>query len=498
MPTMPPTSFVDWLVVLPVIICLAGGALLLATGSASRFQPWICASILATVLVVDGLLFTHVWNSGPLSMTMGNWPPPFGISFTADLMGAGFATLAAFVTLAVIFYFQGDAPESAQRRGLYPLVLLLLAGVSGAFLTGDLFNLYVWFEVMLIASFGLMVLAGNPLQIDAAVKYGMLNFLATTLFLAALGLLYGQLGTLNMADIIRAAAKADLGSLAPIAALFTIAFAAKAAVFPVNAWLPASYHAPPAAVSALIGSLLTKVGAYALLRLLVMLLPGPRDVLGPLVTFLGMATMVLGPLGALAETNLRRSIGFMLIGGIGVIVVAVPSGDPVTVSGGILYTAHAMLTLAGLYLVAGLIERITGNGDTRVMGGLYAARPGLSLALLALFLAISGVPPFLGFWPKLILIRGFVGEGAWVQVAGILLNALLMLVACSRLWSRICWRPGHGIAPPHAQGTGAVTIVTGTVVLLGLWPNLLIGPATIAAHDLLSPARYIAATGLAR
>lgn len=491
-----PTPLAEWLVIAPVILCLFGAAVLLALRSLPSVQSWTAAGVVVAILVCDGVLFERVMVNGPVSMTMGNWLPPFGISFTADIMGAGFATLAAFVTLCVVLYLEGDAPEGARRDGLYPLVLLLLAGTSGAFLTGDLFNLYVWFEVMLIASFGLMVLAGNPLQLDAAVKYAVLNFLATTLFLAALGLLYGQLGTLNMADIIDVAATADLGPLTAIAALFAFAFGMKAAVFPVNAWLPASYHAPPAAISALMGGLLTKVGAYAFLRLLVMLVPDAGELLGPAITVVGIATMILGPLGALAETNLRRAIGFLLIGGIGVVVIAVPANDGAIVAGGILYVAHAMLTLAALYLAAGLIENMTGQTDIRRMGGLYAASGIISMLFLGLLLAVSGVPPFLGFWPKFVLLRGFIAIGDWIDAAALLLNAFLVLVAGARIWSRIFWGQGQGAARPQHHGAPAVALLGGTVLLIGLWPSLLVTPATLAARDLLDPARYIAATEL--
>jgi multicomponent Na+:H+ antiporter subunit D len=430
-------------------------------------------------------------------MTMGNWLPPFGISFVADAMGAGFALAAAFVAVIVWGYMAADTPESAVRDGAYPLLLLLVAGVSGAFLTGDLFNLYVWFEVMLIASFGLIVLAGNPLQLDGAVKYGIINFVATTLFLGALGLLYGLVGTLNMADIVGAAKRADPAALAAVGALFALAFGIKAAAFPVNAWLPASYHTPPPAISALMGALLTKVGAYALIRTLVMLLPAALDVLGPAISFVGIATMLLGPLGAIAETNLRRAVGFMLIGGIGLIVVCVPEAHHFAIAGGILYVAHAMLTLAALYLVAGLIERVTGQFDTRNMGGLYAANSLLSWLFLLLILAVSGVPPFLGFWPKLELLQGFISDRDWLVVAAVLLNALLTLIAGTRLWSHIFWRPGPIPAvssPPPA--TGAAVLLTGTIILLGLWPSLVVNAADAAATSLLDPSSYIAAVGL--
>lgn len=491
------TPFADWVIILPVVLCLLGAGVLLMLRGVLRAQLWVALAVILAVLVCDAVLFNRVMSAGPLSMTMGNWLPPFGISFTADVLGAGFALVAAFATLCVVLYLAGDMPESALRDGIYPLVLLLLAGVSGAFLTGDLFNLYVWFEVMLIASFGLMVLAGHPLQLDAAVKYGVLNFLATALFLMALGLLYGLLGTLNMADIVGAASRADLAPLTAIAALFALAFGMKAAIFPVNAWLPASYHAPPPAISALMGGLLTKVGAYALLRTLLMLLPAAREVLAPTLLAIAIATAILGPLSAMAETNLRRALGFMLIGGIGLMLLCLSTGDTFAVAGGFAYGAHAILTLTALYLVAGLIERATGHTDTKQMRGLYAANSWLSIMFLVLVLAVSGVPPFLGFWPKLLMLQGFVGETQWVPVFAVLINALLTLIAGTRLWSHIFWRGTAERATLPGAPMAAVFVLTAAVALLGLAPAVLVSAAQIAASEVLNPARYIAAVGLA-
>jgi multicomponent Na+:H+ antiporter subunit D len=316
------------------------------------------------------------------------------------------------------------------------------------------------------------------------------------LFLAALGLLYGLLGTLNMADIIGAAAKADPAPLTAIAALFALAFGMKAAVFPVNAWLPASYHTPPPAISALMGGLLTKVGIYAILRTLVMLLPAAREALSPALLVIAIATAILGPLSAIAETNLRRAIGFLLIGGVGIILMSVPGGNLLAVSGGIAYVAHAILTIAALYLVAGLIERATGQFDTRQMRGLYAANSLLSILFLVLILAISGIPPFLGFWPKLLLLQSFVGASDWVQVFAVLLNALLTLIAGTRLWSHIFWRGEAERASLPFRQMLAAFILTASIVIIGLWPGLLVSAARIAADDLLNPYRYIASVGL--
>jgi multicomponent Na+:H+ antiporter subunit D len=486
----------DWLVILPLILCLAGGAVLLMLRQRLRLQWIICAAIVLTVVFLDGVLFSRVLSDGPMTMTMGRWLPPFGISFTADVLGAGFALTAAFATLCVVLYLAGNTPESANRNGVYPLIMLLLAGVTGAFLTGDLFNLYVWFEVMLIASFGLIVLAGHPLQLDAAVKYGVLNFLATTLFLLGLGLLYGLIGTLNMADIVGAAARADLAPLTAIAALFALAFGMKAAVFPVNAWLPASYHAPPPAISALMGGLLTKVGAYALLRTLLMLLPVAGETLGPTLMIIAVATAVLGPFSAIAETNLRRAIGFLLIGGVGLMTLCLATAEALAVAGSFAYGAHAILTLTALYLVAGLVERATGQTNTTQMRGLYAANSLLSLMFLVLVLAVAGVPPFLGFWPKLLMLRGFIGTGDWMPAFAVLLNALLTLIAGTRLWSHIFWRGTAGRATLPGAPTASSFLLTLVIAVLGLAPSLLIWAAQVAATDVLNPERYIASVGL--
>lgn len=490
------TPIGQWIIIAPLLLCLMGAALLLVLRSLVRVQFWVCLVIVLLVLACDAALVMRVWTDGPMTMTMGNWYPPFGISFAADMMGAGFALVAAAVTVFVLLYMAADTPEGALRDGIYPLTLLLLAGVTGSFLTGDFFNLYVWFEVMLLSSFGLMVLAGKPLQLDATVKYGILNFLGTTLFLAGLGLLYGLIGTLNMADIIGAASKADRAALTAVAALLVLAFGVKAAVFPVNAWLPASYHAPPPAISALMGSLLTKVGAYALLRTLLMLLPEARETLSPVLLAIAVSTAILGPLSAIGETNLRRAIGFLLIGGVGVMLLCLPEAGYEAISGGVAYGVHAMLTLAGLYMAAGLIERATGETDTRGMRGLYAANSLFSIVFLVLILAVAGVPPFLGFWPKLLLLQGFVGSDEWLAVVVLLLNALLTLIAGSRLWSHIFWRGKAERAALPVQAMGATALLTLLIVLVGLFPAQLIAAAQMAAAGLLDPARYIAAVGL--
>ncbi|MBB4051086.1 multicomponent Na+:H+ antiporter subunit D [Devosia subaequoris] len=515
--TVVPAS--DWVIVLPIALALMGAAGLMMFRR-SNGAPLIGAVIVVLAIIACEIaLLLEVLANGPVSMTMGRWLPPFGISLTADLFGASFALAAAVVTLIVLFYAELDRADADGRDAFHPMVLLLLAGVTGAFLTGDLFNLYVWFEVMLIASFGLIVQGNRPLQLDGAVKYGFLNFLATTFFLMSLGLLYGLLGTLNMSDIMRVSNTADPAAMAGVAALFLLAFGMKAAAFPVNAWLPASYHTPPAAISALFAGLLTKVGAYAMLRALVVVLPASRDMLEPVLACIAIGTLLIAPLGAIAETNLRRAIGFVVIGGIGAVIagLSMPSLNGVAGSG--LYIFHAILTMTALYMVAGLVEKTTGQTDTRQMGGLYAASAPLSILFILLVLASAGVPPFLGFWPKLLLLEAGLDQGVtgtapgWVgttMVLALLINAVLTLIAGTRLWAHVFWRSG-----PEGQGSengsvalkpfdkrgqlalGATTFLVVGIMVAGLWPGPLMEGVSAGAADILDPARYVEATGLA-
>ena len=497
------TPIADWIIVLPVLLPLFGAALLIVLAG-RLLPPVVAAAVVILTGFADILLLQRV-ATGSLSMTMGHWLPPFGISFTADGMGALFASVAALVTLVCFLYAAATPLPPASGSRFYALALVQLAGVDGALLTGDLFNLYVWFEVMLIASLGLLVFTGTAVTLDGTLKYGLPNLVGTSLFLAALGLLYGSLGTLNMADIATLAPTGNPASLGVIAALLLVAFATKAAVFPFNSWLPASYHAPPAAVSALLGGLLTKVGVYALLRTLVLLFPAGRQLLLPVLVAAAGATLLLAPLGALAETNLRRATGYLLIGGIGAALAGLCLATAAGLSGSIVYVVHAMLTIAALYLMAG-------ETDMRRMGGLYESRPLLAALFLVLLLAVAGVPPFLGFWPKLLLLQGaaevWAGQGDAVAIGlsvCLLLNALLTLLVGARWWGRIAWSPAAAAlgerpatAAPRIDLAFASTVFLTVIVAgLGLWPEPLLEAGRRAAAGLLDPHAYVSAVGLA-
>jgi multicomponent Na+:H+ antiporter subunit D len=497
---MEPLAAADWLIPGPVVFCLLVGSILLMLRKRTDLQPLIAIPALVVLCAMTLGLLAHVVSNGTVTMTMGRWLPPFGISFTVDAMGAFFAATSSLVALAAGIYGRGDVDHSGRRYGFYPFLLLIMAGVLGAFMTGDIFNLYVWFEVLLISSFGLLVLGNERAQLDGGVKYAFLNLIATTLFLIATGYLYGLFGTLNMADIaIKATELRGTAPLMTLVTLFLLAFAMKAAAFPVNFWLPASYHTPRLVVSALFAGLLTKVGIYALLRILGMLVPVEREELSLIIAIVAALTMVLGVMGALAQNDIRRAMGFLVISGIGVMMAGLALGSPAGLSGAIFYAAHSMVVMTALYFAIGIGAQLGGSFMLSSAGGLYARSAVLAFLTLMLFLSVSGLPPFSGFWPKVVLVKASLDVGAWWLAGSILVTGLLTTIAVGRIWALAYWRPANaGALEQHAAAqslpAGAMAALAGLVVLsvgAGLWPEPVLVLAQDAALGLIDPSAYV-------
>lgn len=492
-----PTPAGDWLAIAPLVLCIFFGALLLMFRKEARAQPFIAILALLLLVANNGALLVRVLDQGTIVMTMGRWLPPFGISFTVDLLGAGFTLTASIVALAGVVYAAATLGRSEIRYGFYPLLMLLMAGVSAAFLTGDIFNLYVWFEVLLISSFGLLVLGSEHEQIDGAVKYAFLNLIATTLFLVTTGLLYGAFGTLNMADIARKApALAGTAPLATLSVLYLLAFGMKAAAFPANFWLPASYHTPRIVVSALFAGLLTKVGIYALLRTMITVIPMQRDAIAELIGWVAALTMIVGALGALAQADIRRILGYAVISGIGTMLAGLALASPLGLSGTILYAIHSMIVMTALYLFAGIVMRVGGTHSLHELGGLYAARPTLAALALILFFGVSGLPPFSGLWPKAMLAKAAIDGGAWWLAAAILATGFLTTIAFGRVFLLAFWRDGKPMPSQEAgrgeqRALGATLFLAFFVVLLGVYPEPAVALANRAALSLLDQPAYI-------
>ncbi len=504
-----PVEIMDWLVIAPLVISMLGACIGIMTRKKTDFQPRIAALFLtALVLSNIGLLF-HVLEKGVVVMVMGKWLAPFGIAFTADATSVILSLTSSIVAWSVGFYGVIEVDHAGRRYGFYPFLLLLMVGVSGSFLTGDIFNLYVWFEVMLISSFGLLILGNKKVQLDGALKYGVLNLIATTLFLIATGLLYAMVGTLNMADIaIRVMSLPENAPLVVITALYTLAFGIKAAAFPVNFWLPASYHTPKIVVSAVFAGLLTKVAVYALFRTLIMIIPAGRGELDLALVVIAILTMLTGVFGSLAQTDIRRAFGFLVISGVGIMLAGLALGSESALSGSIFYAVHSIIVMTALYLVGGVIGRITGTFDLRKLGGLYKANPLLAAILLIIGFAIAGLPPFSGFWPKVILVHASLQLESYLLSGAILLTGFLTTISVGRIWLYSFWRnPPEFVADnsskitikPLAETVEESTLIIWIpilillvlIIVIGISPEFLFQIVNQGASDLVNPEQYI-------
>jgi multicomponent Na+:H+ antiporter subunit D len=392
-------------------------------------------------------LLVRVERGGIQVVQIASWPAPFGITLVADLFSALMVVMATVIGVAVTGSSFAGVDPRRETLGYHALVHVVLMGVSGAFLTGDIFNLYVWFEVMLIGSFVLMALHRTRAQLQAAFTYVGLNLLASAFLLTAIGLLYGQAGTLNLADLARAWPERHTPGLdAALSMLFLTAFGIKAALFPLFFWLPASYHTPPAAIGALLAGLLTKVGVYSMVRVFTLLFPNPDAIVYTVLLALSTITMMVGLIGAIGQFDFRRVLSFNLVGHIGFTTVGLALWTPAALGGSILYVLHHMLVISTLFLISGLFLRQRRTTDLRALGGMYQTQPAVAcLAMIPLF-SLAGVPPLSGFIAKVAVIAPMIGSGQYLIAAVSLLVSLLTVLSMARLWEAAFWKPAPGPA----------------------------------------------------
>ncbi len=403
----------------------------------------ITGSIIAVIL--SSYVFYYVWENGTQKVNAGNWDAPFGIVFVADTLAVTLVLLTALSGLAVSIFSAGSVIKDRLRFGYFPIFHFLLLGLTGAFLTGDLFNLYVWFEIIIISSFVLITIGGEKAQLEGAVKYFTLNILASTIFLTAIAVLYGLTGSLNMADLAGKVAAVENRGLVEVAAiLFLIGFGTKASIFPLYFWLPASYHTPPAAVSAIFGGLLTKVGVYALIRVFTLIFVG--DVfLGDILLVLAILTIFSGGVGALVQNNIRKVFSYLIICHIGYMIAGLGMFTEIAISGVIFYLIHDIMVKTNLFMVSGLIFKIKSSNSMRALGGFYANYPKLSLLIFIPLFSLVGIPPLSGFWPKISLIgEGFKTQNYWT-VAAIVFASFITLVIIAKLWAEVFWKDAKEI-----------------------------------------------------
>lgn len=490
-----------WLLILPVLLPLLTAALSLLLRKQPRVVDVLSVSGAVLSLVVSAGLMQQVIMAGPQAVAMGNWVAPFGIVFVADLFGAAMVLITAIIGLAVVVYAIADLSQRKPYSRYHVLFHVLLAGVSGAFLTGDIFNLYVWFEVMLIASFGLMVVDADKPQIAGAVKYVILNLISTLTFLLGIGLLYGATGTLNMADLHSKAAGIDSVIATLIASLFLFSFGIKSAVFPVFAWLPVSYHTLPNAVVALFAALLTKVGVYALIRMFTLIFP--LDSIGwqPVLIWVAALTLLLGVLGAASQFSIKKILSFHIISQIGYMIMGLALYTPLALAGAIFYLVHHIIVKANLFLIGGLLMRLQGSDDLARLGGAYKALPWLSLLFLIPAFSLAGFPPLSGFWAKFLVIKASLQIEYYLLAGTALVVGLLTIFSMAKIWSEAFWKPAPAEQSEVRRLSAKerwlyylpIAILAITTVVIGLVADPFFTLAKQAAEQLLQPEAYLKA-----
>jgi multicomponent Na+:H+ antiporter subunit D len=451
-------------------------------------------------------------NSGRVVLQVGQWPAPFGITVFADGLTATMLVLSAILTFCTII-FAAATLDQRERMNFYPLVLLLLMGVNGAFLAGDIFNLYVFFEVLLMASFALLTLGGQIAQINGGIRYVLLNLLVSTIFLATAGVIYGTMGTLNMAHIAQRIEQTPPATQILVAGLLLVAFGSKAGLFPLFFWLPSSYHTTHPAITALFGGLLTKVGVYTLYRLFPLMFPDYLLEWQTLILAIAGSTMLVGVMGAMAVNTIRRVLSFHIISQVGYMIMGLglagsrdPSAAIFGMTAGILYLVHHMIVKTALLMAGGTAEIAVGTGSLLRgrMSGLATRTPMLAFAFFLAAMALTGIPPFSGFVSKLSLLQGAIANERWVIAAVSIIVSLFTLMSMIRLWQTAFWGelgalpfgPWRDLTPRKlAVSVIVIAVLIALSLGIGLFTDTLWGWSEIAAQQVMDREGYIRAVG---
>ncbi|MFH0411553.1 Na+/H+ antiporter subunit D [Corynebacterium sp. L4756] len=433
--------YTSYLIPLPIMIPVLGAALTLLLQRFRQAQSNVAFIMLALSSVVSVVLLLIADVDGIQTLQIGGWDAPVGITLVADRLSAVMLFTSSIVLFSVMWYAisQGvrDGNEDEPVTVFLPTYMLLTMGVNVSFLAGDLFNLYVGFEIFLVASYVLLTLGASPARVRAGVGYVMVSMVSSMVFLLGIALTYAAVGTVNMAQIGVRMADVPEGTRTAIFGVLLVAFGIKAAIVPLDAWLPDSYPTAPSLVTAVFAGLLTKVGVYSIIRMRsVVFTDGSLDTL---LIWVALATMIVGILGAMAQTDIKRLLSFTLVSHIGYMIFGVALGTAQGLSGAIFYAVHHILVQTVLFLVVGLIERQSGTSSLRRLGSLLYTAPIIAILYFIPAMNLGGIPPFSGFMGKILLLQAGANEGswmAWVLIGGAVVTSLLTLYVMVLVWSK--------------------------------------------------------------
>jgi len=427
------------MVIFPILLPFISGILLLFFRNLKFQRAFSIISLLAGVSL-SLYLIADIHANGIRSLDVSNWAAPFGITIVADMLSSILVLTTNVIALCVVIYSFNSIGKEREHFYYYPIFQMLLIGVNGAFLTGDIFNLFVFFEVMLMSSYVLLVLGGTKIQLRETIKYILVNVISSALFVITVAYLYSVVGTLNMAHLSeRIAEIGQPGIITVIAVLFLIVFGLKGAVFPLFFWLPGSYYAAPAPVLALFGALLTKVGVYSITRTYTLMFYHDTDFTHTLLAWVAIGTIIIGAIGAVAYWDIKKIIIYNIIIAVGVIVYGISLYNETGTNGAVLYLVHDMIIKAGLFMLVGIIIYVTGTANLRQMGGLMKVYPALGWFYLIAAFGLAGIPPLSGFVGKLLIVQGgFEAGNIWSSIF-ILASSLIVLLSVMRIFIYAFW-----------------------------------------------------------
>lgn len=483
------------LLLFPVLIPFLFAAILLFFPKKVRAQRITVMIGLLLALASAIVLLIKVKSDGVQTITLGSWAPPFGITMVSDMLSVLLVTSSLIIALFVVWYSFTSIGEDREKAFYYPAIMFMLTGVNGAFTTGDIFNMFVFFEVLLMSSYVLIVLGGEKAQLKESIKYILVNIVSSSLFVITVGYLYSVVGTLNMADIsIKLTEIGQAGIITVIAVLFLIVFGIKGAIFPLFFWLPGSYAAPPMPILTLFGALLTKVGVYAIIRTYTLFFTTDVGFTHELLMIISIITIIAGCIGALAYFDVKQIIIYNIVIAVGVILFGASIMNENGMLGSIFYLIHDILIKGALFLLIGIVIKITGTSDLRKMGGLMKRYPALAWSYLVAAFGLAGIPPLSGFIGKLLIVQGGLEDGQVWQSIFILASSLVVLLSVIRIFIYAFWGEEKVVQQLNPKTyrhllTPAVCLVAITV-LYGVGSEYILPFMQDAKTVLLDPAVY--------
>lgn len=487
------------LVVLPILIPLTGAMLSLLLRRRLRLQTTFSLVVMLVSLTACTILLIDVWQTGqPLVFESGGWPAPFGIALVGDLLSLFFVMMTQLVIVTGIIYAMGSKDSVVRYPAFYTLFLTLVTGLSGAFLTGDLFNMYVFAELLVISGTVLTAISDDRFGTEAAYKYFYISLLASFFMLIAVGSLYVSYGTLNMADLAtRVAADADKALLWPAIAFLMATFMVKSAVFPFHFWQPDFHTAAPTAVSAMLSSVVVKLGVYGFLRMTTLLFVAQAPVIRGMLLVLGIAGIIFGGLSAIGTHNVKRMLAYSTLAQIGFILVGVGWGTPLALTAALVFAFNHSLIKAAMLMLAGYVasRAAVKSAAFNIVTGVGRATPGAGILFFVGALALAGLPPTNGFISKLLLFDSGIDAARFVSLLIIGLASILTMIYTIRAFQRIWWRQpaGGGAVKPTGDRLIAPALLVGLILILGIWANPLVQLAQDTSAWLGDPLAYVQA-----